>query len=402
MPVELSKHRSRVGKPGLDTIKPAVVQHQPTGSARTVAVASLTPKHSEAVHFDAITVRVAQALAPIQHALRSHWDFLYRRADPLHANNEPGVEFTLKRTSINGVGVQAGIAALESKGMKPESEKVVVFGGGYEVDLGPLLDRFKEVHVVDLCPEPLALAARKYATHPHRARLKMVTADLSGIPVAYQQKELSRAKSEIEANGVPSVDGIARWFAGMPKTLDAVPFDTAAYAMVVAPVLHESLPFGPAVAAFEQARVLQAERTHAPVDRKAIDTHVGEEFYYRPAVHDTTLRIFQHNRDELQRITKPGGVCVFSSWMRPDEHQEALAPDAPKSLVRVGDSRMTQEEWTSLFHGWQGSQQLHKEQIYPGKAPTLNLFLLERGDEPHDEAGPTSKRAALHMRRFAK
>ena len=93
---------------------------------------------------------------------------LRSKADPSLQATEPGVEFTKKRTAVNDKGVQAGIAALEKKGIHPSEEKVVVFGGGYEVDLGPLLDKFKEVHVVDLCADPLALATRKYAAHPNR------------------------------------------------------------------------------------------------------------------------------------------------------------------------------------------------------------------------------------------
>jgi hypothetical protein len=371
-----------------------------TTTSQVDVTPDLPAKQTTAAHFDAIDVRLPSVLRPIQEALRHHWAFLYRRADPELAAKETGVEFTQKRTNINAQGVQAGIEALEKKGVKTLEEKVVVFGGGYEVDLTPLLDKFKEVHVVDLCPDPLALASRKYATHPHRDRIKLIAADLSGIPPSYQKQEIDRVQAE---KGAPNVDDIEQFFANMPKKLDKLPFDGGAYAMVVAPVLHESLPFGPTVVAYEEHRKRESEQSGTQVARKAVDEQLGEAFFYRPSVRDAVLRVFQHNRDELQRLTKPGGVCVFSSWMRPDEHQQTLAPDEKSELVRVGDSRVTKQDWQSLFNGWATTTPLHSEQIYPGRKPTLNLFLLESdANAKQNEKGPTSKRVDLHMLRFNK
>jgi hypothetical protein len=377
------------------------VQQQQRGVAETTA--SLPAPIVEPAHFDAIDSRVPAALTPIQAALGDNWKFLYDRADPARAASEPGVEFTRRRTDINNQGVQAGMEALKKDGFDLRQERVLVLGGGYEVDLAPLLAQFKEVHVVDLCLDPLKLAARKYTTHPDRERLRLVAADLSGIPAAYQAKEIARTRAErAQTNAAPDVDAMAAFFASMPEKLEPLPFETGAYAMVVSPVLHESLPFGPAVCAFEEARQAEHEKTGNPVARQSIDSHLGEAFYYRPDVHDATLRIFRHNREELQRLTKPRGRVAYTSWKREDEKKQTYAPNDLHQLVRVGDSRLTTDEWESLFSGWAGSEQLHQEQIYPGKLPTLNLFLLSRGDpEPEHKRKPqpgvTSQLAALRQ-----
>jgi hypothetical protein len=316
--------------------------------------------------------RVPPQLAPIALALEAHWDFLYQRAEPGVAADAPGVAFTHRRTQAAAKAIDRALERLDERGHLPGTGSALVFGGGYEVDLGPLLERFAEVEVVDLAAAPLELVRRKYADHPHRDRIRLVQADLSGIPPAHQAQELARIRAERAQGRAPDPQGMGTFFSELPP-LEPLPFEAGKYALVVSPLLTEGLPYGPAVEAFESARALAARSGGELSPRRALDDALGESFFYRPEVMGAFSRVLQHHRDELERLVDPRGVAVFSSWMREDEHQ----PE--RGLLRVGDTRATPQTWGAVFEGWGRTEQVVKEQIYgPDKRPTLNAFVLEK------------------------
>jgi SAM-dependent methyltransferase len=312
-------------------------------------------------------------LQGIADALTAHWDFLYQRAEPGVSAETPGVQFTRKRTEATGAGVATAFDRLDQKGHVPGTGKALVFGGGYEVDLLPLLERFEKVEVVDFSPAPLELVRRKYPQHAHK--LHLVQADLSGIPADQQARELSRLGAERAAGAAPDPAGVQAFLGSLPSTPERLPFESGSYDLVISPVLNESLPFGPAVTAFENHRQATALRTGEAVPRQAIDEHLGESFFYSPEAMGGFEKLFLHHRDELQRLLSDDGVAVFSSWMRQDEHN----PDPSRPLLRVGDSRATPRTWEAFFDGWSGKTEVLREQIYgPDKKPTLNVFVLDR------------------------
>lgn len=318
------------------------------------------------------------ALEPLDQGLERHWKFLYDRVDPDKPVTEPAkVEFSLRRTEINANGIQAGLERLRERGHEKGQGKVAVFGGGYEVDLGPLLDEFSEVHVVDLCQAPLDLAARKYEDHPHKDRLRLVQADLSGIDPGYQAAEMQRLETDRRQGRPRDEEGVKAWFGGLAD-LNPLPFMSGEFQMVVSPVLSESLPYGPLVGDIE-ARRSQDEAQGREAPRQAVDSVMGEKFFYDPRVRDGFAKLLVHHSEEMNRMLGDGGVAVFSTWKRPDEHQATLAPDEPRQLFRVGDNRVDAQTLDRVWQPWSGQELLGQTKVYGEQTkPTLNMFLLDR------------------------
>lgn len=364
------------GAPRLEGAAPVEKVGVATASVQ-VAQPSLRPAERRNVQGALpIDVRLMSPLQPIADSMRPHWSFLYRRADPEAAESkEDRARWTVRRTEINALGVDHALQALEAKGHKPGTGKVLVFGGGYEVDLRPLLEKFAEVHVVDLSDDPLRLVDRKYRDSPHRAKLRLVQADLSGVPHKHQAKELARVRAE---GGAPDPEKMGAYHATMPAKLAQLPFGKGEFAMVVSPVLTESLPYGPAVCAFEEARALRSKTSAEPEARRSVDSHLGEGFFYRPEVMSSFAHVFHHHSKELRRLLAGDGVAVFSSWMRPDEQQAEHAPGAAP-LLRVGDTRASQETWSGFFAPWSRTTPLIAEKVHgPETKPVLNLFVMEK------------------------
>jgi hypothetical protein len=319
-----------------------------------------------------IESRVDAQLAPLAEKMSKHWSFLYARADPdspASAPGQPGVSFSNNRKALTGRGIEAGLQLLAEKGHVPGSGRALVMGGGYEVNLEPLLNRFQEVVVADLTQESLELARRKYASHEGASKLRLVQADLSGLPVHLQRSEMNRLKEETANGSTPRTEGIQEFFGHIPAELEPLRFESGEFQMVVSPVLHEGLAYGPAVYGVE------AGREHAGTDRKSIDSVVGEPFFYDSRVMQGFANVFQHHSDELQRLLSPDGVAVFGSWMRPDEKQP---DDGTPRLLRVGDTRATPETWSRFFASWGVTHEVCKEMPHqPVNQSVMNVFVLE-------------------------
>jgi hypothetical protein len=315
--------------------------------------------------------RVPPNLSPISEALTAHWDFLYKQADPEALNVDPKKKaFTETRIKIHSDGIKKALLLLRSKGFEKDTGKALVMGGAYETDLNPLLDLFAEVHVTDLSPRPLELIHRIYKKHPNHNRLRLVLADLSGIPPVYQAEAMKQFEKAGDANDKGSK---REFFAKMPELVET-PFPTGSYALVVSPLLVECLPYGPLVFYYEGVRA--AKGKDAP--RKHIITYLGEEFFYDPMVMASFRRVFLHHSAELQRLVVPNGVVVFSVWKSEDDRQAEIAPERKEKLLRIGDDRVTKATWDDFFKRWATVRFLGGTHVYgPDKKPTMNVFILE-------------------------
>lgn len=312
--------------------------------------------------------KVPKELNPISEALTAHWGFLYERATPGFADETKKAP-TVKRTQFQTLAIEKALQVLEKKGHRRGDGKVLVMGGGYEVNLTPLLENFAEVHVVDMSSAPLKLIAKIYEDNP---RLKLFTADLSGVPVRFQGEQLKQMLTDVKDAATNGKTQLA-FFQSMPKELEAIPFESGAYDMVISPVLVESLSHGPLVAVFEK------HREEMKAERKGMSDLLGEPFYYQPAVMDVFARVYLHHSAELNRVLKPGGVATYSVWRRDDLKAMELAPQMEEELLRVGDDRMTWTNYQAFFKPWSKKHYLGGQQIYGvEKPPTMHMYLLEK------------------------
>jgi len=311
---------------------------------------------------------VPKELNPIREALAKHWGFLYERAAPDYADKVKK-QTTILRTDIQRTATLRAIEVLRQQGHEKGQGKVLVMGGGYEVDLTPLLEEFAEVHVTDLSDEPLKLAARMYDNHP---KLSLFLADLSGLPLDFQAKQLD----SLMANPKKSYEDRAlqlAYFEAMPEKLEPIPFKTGEYDLVISPVLVESLSHGPLVAPFEK------HRADAGLERKGMSDIFGEPFFYEPAVMRAFARTYLHHSAELHRVLNAKGIATFSVWKREDLKRAELAPQIKEELLRVGDDRVSPREYEEFFKSWKKVDYRGGEQIYgKDKPPTMHMYLLEK------------------------
>ncbi|HZH03311.1 MAG TPA: hypothetical protein VEY30_05970, partial [Myxococcaceae bacterium] len=194
--------------------------------------------------------RVFHALAPIQEALNAYWHGV-----------EPGwiqpSEALKVQTGAHAEGIAAALATLKARGHAAGTGKALVLGGGYAVDLRPLLEHFEQVHVVDLSNRALeALGADpRYANYRHRLRL--TTMDLSGISPRWQERELDRINSCGE--NASSAEAMLPFLGGAADHLVPVPLEGSTYALVVSPLVTDVFSFGPATWALERTRTSSLE-----------------------------------------------------------------------------------------------------------------------------------------------
>lgn len=330
-----------------------------------------------------VDVRVPVLLRPVAHALGRHWDFLYSRVDPARPTPDPNKVWCDRQTEATSAGIDQALAGLRERGHEKGTGKVAVLGGGYEVNLAPLLEEFAEVHVVDLSDKPFPVVERQNANDPHRDRLKFIQTDLCGVDPVYQGMEVERLRQDRESGKSLDVDGVKSFMGNLPE-LSPSALESGAYTMVVAPVLTESMPYGPLLTDVEARR--DQATAEAGIDdsqdRRSTWKHVSsilpEDFYFDPQVRQGFDKLFLHQSREVDRLLEPGGVGVTSFWTRPDERQAKHAPDEPAQLYRLGDNTVTGETFESFFRQW-GHQEVTQAKIYgPDKAPTVHVYSLEK------------------------
>jgi hypothetical protein len=172
------------------------------------------------------------------------------------------------------------------------------------------------------------------------------------------------------------MDAVRAYFRNFPSKLTKIDFPSGEFDLVLSLVVAEYLPYAPVAAAFEKAR---AERNDPK--RKAVDDLFGEKFFYERDVRKVFEDVLYHHRDELVRLNRPNGLVLFSCWKREDEHQPEQAPEDLKAakLFRVGDDRMTMDQWQGFLSAWE-KPLLEKVEcnIGPNPKSCLNLFMLRR------------------------
>ncbi len=330
-----------------------------------------------------IESRVPLLLAPVATALGKHWDFLYSRVDPARPTPDPGKVWCDRQREATSGGIDHALARLREKGHEKGTGKVAVLGGGYEVNLAPLLEEFAEVHVVDLSDKPFPVVERQNANDPNRVRLKFIQTDLSGIDPMYQGVEIERLHGERSAGRATSVDGLKAYFGNLPEMIPSS-LETGGYTMVVAPVLTEGMPYGPLLTDIEARR--DQANLEAGIDDsqnrrstwKHVSGHLSDDFYFDPQVRQGFDRLFLHQSQEINRLLEPGGVGVTSFWTRPDERQPDLAPSESGPLFRLGDNTVTGETFEGFFQPFR-HEKIGEAKIYgPEAKPTVHVFSLEK------------------------
>ena len=329
-----------------------------------------------------IDKRVPMLVEPVASALGKHWDFLYDRTDPARPPVE-GTAWCNKQRQATSGGVDHALGRLREKGHQPGTGKCVVLGGGYEVDLKPLLAEFAEVHVVDLTDKPFSIVERQNAQDPNRDRLKFIQTDLSGIDPMVQGVEINRLHAERAAGKERGVQGV-KDYVGNLGDLKPSQLDTGGYTMVVAPVLTESMPYGAVVTDIEARRdqenldLGRDDSANRRATWKHVSSHLPDDFYFDPQVRSGFDRLFLHQSSEIDRLLEPGGVAVTSFWTRPDERQPQLAPNEPEQLHRLGDNAITTSTFDKFFSRFEKTA-LGGTKIYgDDKPPTVQVFSLEK------------------------
>ncbi len=330
-----------------------------------------------------IESRVPLLLSPVATALGKHWDFLYSRVDPARPTPDPNKVWCDRQREATSGGVDHALARLREKGHEKGTGKVAVLGGGYEVNLAPLLEEFAEVHVVDLSDRPFPVVERQNVNDPNRDRLKFIQTDLSGIDPIYQGVEIERLHGERASGRATSVDGLKAYFGNLP---DMVPssLETGGYTMVVAPVLTEGMPYGALLTDIEARR--DQANLEAGIDDsqnrrstwKHVSGHLSDDFYFDPQVRQGFDRMFLHQSQEINRLLEPGGVGVTSFWTRPDERQSEQAPSESGPLFRLGDNTVTGETFEGFFQPFR-HEKIGEAKIYgPEAKPTVHVYSLEK------------------------
>lgn len=291
-----------------------------------------------------IDSRVSEELKPISDALGAYWDYLYQRVDPKRPIENPK---TRKRIEIHRKGIDKALSVMGETFAHPVN--CLVLGGGYETDLTALLDRCTRVDVVDLSPRPLEVVDRTYKKNP---KLKLIVADLSGIPIHYQSQALKNFSSV--ASTAPAQEilpALGEYYAKMPAQLEALPFESNAYAIVVSPLLIESLADGPLIPFLEARKQNKSEG-------QAIDQVVGTGFYLNNQVQGVFARLALHHSTELYRVLRPGGVAVLSAW------KSDVGPS-----VSLGHHSLPRKDWNRLFQQWKKAEILGVFQPDGPKSP---------------------------------
>ncbi|MCA9792372.1 MAG: hypothetical protein KC910_11275, partial [Candidatus Eremiobacteraeota bacterium] len=316
------------------------------------------------------------------HSLGRHWDFLYSRVDPARPTPDPNKVWCDRQREATATGVSQALAQLQARGHEKGTGKVAVLGGGYEVDLKPLLEQFAEVHVVDLTDKPFAVVERQNADDPNLGKLRFIQTDLSGVDPLVQGFEVERLRSERDQGHGLDPEGIKGYMGGLGEMSPSV-LESGAYKMVVAPVLTESMPYGPLVTDLEARR--DQDNAAAGVDDsqdrrstwKHVSSYLPDSFYFDPQVRMGFERLFLHQSQELERLLEPGGVGVTSFWTRPDERQAEYAP-TEGGLHRLGDNTVSESTLKAFFSPFT-HEQVDEVKIYgPDKAPTVRVYTLAK------------------------
>lgn len=321
--------------------------------------------------------RVPLLTQPIATALGKHWDFLYSRNDPARPVPDPNKGWCDLQRAATASGVDHALAQLRAKGHEPGTGKVAVLGGGYEVDLGPLLEEFAEVHVVDLSDKPFPVVERQNVNDPNRDRLRFIQTDLSGIDPMYQGVEIQRLHDARSAGKEFDPESMKTYLGNLPE-LGPSRLDTGGYTMVVAPVLTEGMAFGPMLTDMEARRDQRVAESGLDdsQNRRSTWNHVStcfkDEHYFDPQVSQGFDKLFLHQSKEIDRLLEPGGVGVVSFWTRPDERK----PDS--GMHRLGDNSVTTETFQSFFTPF-AAEKLGEHKIYgPESKPTVHVYSLSK------------------------
>src|SRR5690606_18665987 len=88
---------------------------------------------------------------------------------------------------------------------------------------------------------------------PNRERLRFIQTDLSGVDPIYQGMEVERLRQERQAGRPTDLEGLKRFMGDLPE-LGPSALESGGYTMVVAPVLTESMPYGPLLTDVEARR----------------------------------------------------------------------------------------------------------------------------------------------------
>ncbi|MGE0492166.1 MAG: hypothetical protein AB7S38_23345 [Vulcanimicrobiota bacterium] len=321
-------------------------------------------------------------LEPVAHSLGRHWDFLYSRVDPARPTPDPNKVWCDRQRAATATGVARALAQLQAQGHQQGTGKVAVLGGGYEVDLKPLLEQFAEVHVVDLTDKPFPVVERQNADDPNLSKLRFVQTDLSGVDPLVQGFEIERLRGQRDQGRELDLEGIKSYMGGLGEMSPSA-LESGAYKMVVAPVLTESMPYGPLLTDVEARRdqSIAAAGVDDSQDRRSTWKHVSsylpDSFYFDPQVRQGFDRLFLHQSQELHRLLEPGGVGVTSFWTRPDERQAEHAP-GEENLSRLGDNTVTAATVEAFFSPFQ-HEQVGEAKIYgPENKPTVRVYTLAK------------------------
>ncbi len=319
-----------------------------------------------------VQTQLPLVLHSVAESVGRHWDFMYSRVDPARETPDPNKVWNDRSRDTLAQGIDQSIARLRANGHKEGTGKVAVLGGGYEVDLKPLLELFAEVHVVDISDKPFPVVARQNADDPNRGKIKYIQTDLSGIDPMYQAVEVERLANDREAGRPIDPEGLKNFMGNMPP-LKPNSLESGAYAMVVSPVLTESTPYGPLLTDVESRR--DADTMSRGIDdsrdRRKTWSHVdntlsklpGENYYTDPRVRNTFANLFLHQSSEIDRLLEPGGEGVVSLWTRQDKRPDTQIESEP-GLRRVGDNVVDERTFQKFFGPFEDGKEVASCFVY--------------------------------------